>query len=334
MAEIASAADALLRSEAETGRFRGVVLLARHGEVLLREGYGFANEEWRIPNTASTKFRIGSVTKMLTAAAVLRLVEGGVLGLDEPIDTWVEALPDAWRKLIPHQLLSHTSGLRDHIAVPAKRTLNLTGAKPAELVGLIAGDPLLFEPGTRWSYSNTGYILLGMLIEKASNRNYARFIEEELLRPAGMTATGYDSFTRILSERASGYGRRDGELVNADYLDMSVPFSAGALYSTVDDLQRWNTALHGGCVLSGALYKRMVTPCAEGQKDDWGYGYGVFVSMQSGHRCLAHDGGVNGFLAVLHYYPEMQASLIVLANILDPLAMRGLVERVSRLLLG
>ncbi len=213
-------ADAFLRSEVEVGRFRGAVLLTLKGEVLLRNGYGLGNEEWRIPNAPTTKFRIGSVTKVFTAVAVLRLVETGVIDLSGEIGQWLEDLPQAWQSFTTHQLLTHTTGLRDHLAMPAKRKLNRTGARPADLIGLIASEPLLFQPGTSHSYSNTGYVLLGMLIEKVSNRSYARYLEEEILRPLDLTTTEYDCHSQILPERASGYTLQGTELQNAEFLDM------------------------------------------------------------------------------------------------------------------
>jgi CubicO group peptidase (beta-lactamase class C family) len=326
-------ADAFLQSEAAAGRFRGAVLLARNRDVLLRSGYGLANEEWRITNTPTTRFRIGSVTKTFTAAAVLRLAEAGALDLSAPIGTWLADLPPAWQSFTLHQLLTHTSGLRDHMAVPAKRTLNRTGARPADLVALIAAEPLLFPPGTGHSYSNTGYLLLGMWIETVSQRPYAAHLEEEILRPLQLTATGYDSAPRILPERAAGYALQGGQLQNADFLDMSVPFSAGGLVSTVDDLLLWNTALHGGALLSAGSYERMTARYPETLKDDGYYGYGLFIAKTSGYTCLWHSGGVNGFIAVLQYYPELQASLIVLSNVFHPLAMQPVVQRLTGLLL-
>jgi CubicO group peptidase (beta-lactamase class C family) len=274
------AAETFLSSEAGAGRFRGAVLLSRNGEVPLRNGYGFANEEWQILNTPTTKFRIGSVTKMFSAPAVLKLVDD----LQSRIGDWLEDLPEAWRALTVHQLLTHTSGLKDHIAFPAKRTMNLTGAKPIELVRLIADQPLLWEPGTKWAYSNTGYVLLGMLIEKLSGRSYAAYLAEEFFRPLGMASTGYDSASEILPERASGYSRRGERLVNAEYLNMEVPLSAGGLYSTVDDLLRWNTALHGGKVLDSRSYARMTAQYPEARVGDIAYGYGLFVGKRSGYQ--------------------------------------------------
>jgi CubicO group peptidase (beta-lactamase class C family) len=308
--------------------------LALRNEVLLRSGYGFANEEWRVPNTPTTKFRIGSVTKMFTAAAILRLADTGAVSLSDDIGKWVGDLPQAWRSFTIHQLLTHTTGLRDHLAAPAKRKLNRAGALPTELIDLIAEEPLLFQPGTNFSYSNTGYILLGMLIEKLSNRTYASYLDNEILSPLQLTATGYDSSTQILPERASGYALQGGQLCNADFLDMSVPFSAGGLVSTSDDLLRWNTVLHTGGLLDGSSYRRMVTEYSETQKGNEFYGYGLFIGKISGHTCLSHSGGVNGFIAVLQYYPELQGSLIVLSNVFNPSAMQPIVERLSGLLLN
>jgi D-alanyl-D-alanine carboxypeptidase len=332
--DIAANADAFLTAEAEAGRFRGAVLLALQGETLLRSGYGLANEEWRLPNSPTTKFRIGSVTKTFTATAILRLVEAGTLDLNDNIGAWIGDLPQAWHSLTLHQLLTHTAGLRDHVAVPAKRTLNLTGAKPVDLIELIANEPLLFPPGTSRSYSNTGYVLLGMLIEKISNRTYACYLDEEILRPLQLTATGYDHHSQISPERASGYARRDGKLQNAEYLDMSVPFSAGGLFSTVDDLLRWNTALHVDGFLNPSSYKRMIADYPETKKEDGSYGYGLFIGKRSGYTCLSHSGGVNGFISVNEYYPELHGSLILLSNLLDPRAFQPVFERLSELLLS
>jgi CubicO group peptidase (beta-lactamase class C family) len=333
LSSIANEAHAFLNSEVVAGRFRGSVLLALNSEVLVRKGYGLANEEWALPNTATTKFRIGSVTKTFTAAAILRLVEAGAIDLSANIGAWLGDLPDAWQSFTVHQLLTHTTGLRDHLAAPAKRTLNRTGARPTDLIDLIAREPLLFQPGTSRSYSNTGYILLGMLIERVSNRSYARYLDEEILRPLELTATGYDSHSQILPERASGYMLQSGQLQHADFLDMSVPFSAGGLVSTVDDLLRWNTALHGDGLLSRSSYERMTAQYPETEKEDGFYGYGLFIARTSGYTCLSHSGGVNGFIAVLQYYPELRGSLIVLSNLLNPIAIQPVVLRLSGLLL-
>ena len=246
----------------------------------------------------------------------------------------MEDLSQAWRSLTPHQLLTHTAGLRDHLAAPAKRKLNLTGARPVDLIELIANEQLLFPPGTSRSYSNTGYILLGMLIEKVANRPYARYLEEEILNPLELTATGYDSASQILPERASGYTLREGKVQNGEYLDMSVPFSAGALFSTVDDLLRWNTALHLEGFLNPKSYKQMIAEYPETKKEDGLYGYGLFIGKRSGYTCLSHSGGVNGFMSVVEYYPELRGSLILLSNLLDPRALQPTFERISGLMLG
>ncbi|MCU1263401.1 MAG: beta-lactamase, partial [Bryobacterales bacterium] len=148
-----------------------------------------------------------------------------------------------------------------------------------------------------------------------------------------LTATSYDSPSQILSERASGYTLQTGHVRNADYLDMSVPFSAGGLVSTSDDLLRWNTALHTGGLLNESSYQRMVAEYPETRRGNEFYGYGLFIGKTSGHRCLSHSGGVNGFIAVLQYYPESEGSLIVLSNLLNPSPMQPIIDRLSAFLL-
>jgi D-alanyl-D-alanine carboxypeptidase len=193
---------------------------------------------------------------------------------------------------------------------------------------------LLFQPGSSRSYSNTGYILLGMLMERASGQPYANYLDEEILRPLALTATGYDSQLKILPQRASGYILNGGELQNAEFLDMSVPFSAGGLVSTVDDLLTWNTALHGDGLLSRSSYERMTARYIETEQEDGFYGYGLSIATMSRHTCLSHGGGVNGFIAVLQYYPALCASLVVLANLFNPLSIQTVVQRLSGILLN
>jgi CubicO group peptidase (beta-lactamase class C family) len=327
----AERADDWLRAETARGRFRGAVLLADRGAVLLRAAYGLAHEEWQIANAPTTKFRIGSITKQVTAAAVLRLAAGGALALDRGIASWLDGLPPAWAPLTPHQLLTHTAGLADGTDEAAQRALSASGATPRQLLAL-AGAPLAFASGTGWRYSNTGFVLLGMLIEHASGRTYAAHVEE-LLRSLGMASSGYDAPLAILGERAAGYAARDGQIENAHYLHMSVPYAAGGLYSTVDDLLRWHTALHGGEVLDDAHYRHMIEPHAETWIAGERHGCGIFVGRRGGTTCLFHGGAVNGFVSAAYYYPERRASLIVLCNQRD-LAIQAVVDRLSDLLLG
>lgn len=331
-----SIADAgvFLESEAASGQFRGAVLAARGEDVLLRAGYGLANEEWGIPNTPTTKFRIGSVTKTFTAAAVLKLAEAAGVDLNAPIGRVLEDLPEPWKPLTLHQLLTHTSGLKDHALTPAKRAFNRTGARPEDLIRLIATEPLLSPPGIGFAYSNTGYFLLGLWIERVSGKRFAEYVEGEILRPLGLGATGYDSHLQILPGRASGYALTGAELQNADFLDMTVPYAAGGLYSTVDDLLRWNRALHEEGFLLRATYERMVTRYPESETKGVFYGYGLFLSGSGRQTSFAHSGGVNGFIAMMQYYPEVRGSLIVLSNLPNPLALQRAVQRLSATLTG
>ncbi len=327
-------ADAYLKSESAAGRFRGSVVLALRGEVLLRSAYGFANEEWRLPNTPTTKFRIGSVTKTFTAAAILRLVESGAIRSSRSSRRLVDELP--FRLAVPHRASTPDAYLR-----PARPLGGSRQAHPESDRRTAHGprqshcrrNRFLFQPGTSHAYSNTGYIVLGLLIEKVSKRTYARYLEEEIFRPLGLAATSYDSPSQIVSERASGYALEAGKLQNAEYLDMSVPFSAGGLLSNADDLLRWNTVLHGEGLLRPSSYQRMVAEYPETRREDEFYGYGLFLGKRAGHTRLSHSGGVNGFLSVVQYYPQLRGSLIVLSNLFHPLAMQPVIERLASFLL-
>ncbi|MBB5716957.1 serine hydrolase domain-containing protein [Sphingomonas aerophila] len=306
----ASRADALLKGHLRAGNFSGVVLVARHGKTLLRQGYGLADREQGVLATPETVFRIGSTTKPFTATAVMTLVEGGKVSLDSPIRRYVDGLPAAWSAITVRQLLNHSSGIPDYVQVngfirgPAR--LNLT---PGELVGLVRNEPLEFTPGAKFHYSNTGYALLGMMIERITGQSYPDYVRDHLLRPAGLTHTAYDNPEDIVPGRASGYWLVDGIAKNARLMTPSAAYAAGGLRSTVDDLLRWNVALHAGKLVNAASLAAMFTDAGHG------YGLGSFVEVRRGHRLWDHGGNLPGFSCAFEYYPDDDLTVIVLTNI-------------------
>ncbi|HEY2392223.1 MAG TPA: serine hydrolase domain-containing protein [Candidatus Angelobacter sp.] len=309
--------DAYLTKEAQAHFFRGVVLVGIDGRIEFEKGYGNANDEWEVRNTPATKFRIASLTKQFTAACILLLQERGRLNVRDPISKYLSGLPDMWRTITIHQLLTHTSGIPNYTNEAAFARIRRTGATPAEMVALAAAKPLEFTPGTKWAYSNTGYILLGMLIEKASGQTYADFLQSNIFGPLGMTNSGYDRTADILKERASGYELKDGHLVNADFIDMSVPYAAGGIYSTVEDMYRWNEALaHEGKLLSAGSLKQMFTLYPEAAYQGQHYGYGVVISeLKFGKLLYYHGGGVDGFSSSIQRYPKERVCIVVLTNL-------------------
>jgi len=308
--------DAYIRAETATHFFRGAVLVGIDGKVVFEKAYGLGDEEWGASNTVHTKFRIASLTKQFTAACILLLQERGRLNVHDPISRYLAGLPTAWQSITIHQLLTHTSGIPNSTNASENARVDRTGATPQQLVELTADKPLDFTPGTNWSYSNTGYILLGIIVEKISGQSYADFLKSNIFEPLQMRDSGYDGAKDVLSERASGYEMIDGHIANADFLDMSVPFSAGGIYSTVGDMYRWNEALaEDGKLLSPDSLKRMFTEYPEATHEGQHYGYGVVISrLKFGRLLYYHGGGVRGFSSSIQRYPKDRVCVVVLSN--------------------
>jgi len=308
-------AGARMKGFVERDKFSGSVLIARGGKVLFEKGYGLANRELGVANTPLTKFRIASLTKQFTAAAILILQEQGRLKVSDPVSRYVADLPPEWRGITVHQLLTHTSGLPEYTSPPeVEKSLNLTGASPEQLLSLVKQQPLIFAPGTKLVYCNTGYLLLGMIIEKASGSDYASFLRQSILTPLRMNDSGYDVRSNILPGRASGYWVKNGKPENAGYVDASIPFAAGGLYSTVRDLYRWNEALAKGRLLSADSRRRMFTVYPEAAGYGAHYGYGVVIGEKFGQPLYYHGGGISGFASAIQRYPESDICVVVLSN--------------------
>jgi CubicO group peptidase (beta-lactamase class C family) len=301
--------EQVIQSFVADKQFMGAVLVARENDVLLNKGYGFANLEWNIQDSPKTKFRLGSITKQFTAASILLLEERGKLSTNDAVKKYMPDAPAAWDKITIFHLLTHTSGIPSFTSFPDYAKLEPFSATPAELLTRFRDKPLDFQPGEKWSYSNSGYVLLGYLIEKISGESYAHFVQDNIFKPLGMADSGYDSNSAVIQNRASGYTLGQNGIVNAGYIDMTIPLSAGGLYSTTEDLLRWEQGLFGGKLISPASLKKMTTPF----KDD--YGFGLSVRTVNGQEQIEHGGGIEGFNTMLAYYPTDQLTVIVLANL-------------------
>ncbi|ESQ79420.1 hypothetical protein AEYBE204_10460 [Asticcacaulis sp. YBE204] len=301
--------DQIIQSRADARDFMGSVLVARDGKVIFEKAYGYANLEWRVPETTDTKFRLGSVTKQFTAVSILLLQEQGKLKLSDPIKLYVPDAPAAWDKITVAHLLSHTSGIINFTAMPDYRSTQRLQTTSGELIKRFRDKPLEFQPGEAWNYSNSGYVLLTAVIEKASGQSYTQFLTENIFKPLGMSDTGYDNASVLLPKRASGYMPGEGGPRNADFIDMTVPQGAGALYSTTHDLLKWAQALFGGKVLKSESLTLMTTPV----KND--YGLGVSVVNGVNGKEISHGGGIDGFNTHLSYYPADKVTIVVLGNL-------------------
>ena len=306
--DVTAKAEEYLNALAKQGRFNGAVLGARDGKVLLSQGYGMANLEHDVPNTPRTKFRLGSITKQFTAAAVLLLQERGKLSVQDAVCKYVAACPEAWKEVTIHHLLSHTGGLPNFTGFPDYQKTMMVPATMESLLARFKDRPLDFKPSEKWNYSNSGYVLLGHVLEQVTGQSYEQFLQEQVFGPLKMANTGYDRHERVLKGRATGYSRRGEQVVNSDYLAMTIPHAAGALYSTVEDLLLWQQGLFGGKLLSPQSLAVMLTPV----KND--YGYGVGVNRQFNRQSISHGGGINGFSTFLTYYPDEKVTIAVLRN--------------------
>ena len=289
--------------------FMGSVLVVKDGHTLIDQGFGSADLEWNIPNSPATKFRLGSITKQFTAASILLLQERGKLNIDDPVSKYMPDAPAAWSKITIYNVLTHTSGIPSFTGFPDYRTTEWKDTNPTELVARFRDKPLDFGPGTKFSYSNSGYVLLGYLIERVSGQTYADFLQQNIFTPLGMKDTGIDSNAAILAQRAQGYRRSRLGIEHDGYISMTIPFSAGALYSTTGDLLRWEQGLFGGKILKPESLAKMTTP----YKSD--YGCGLFIRTVDGHKLITHGGGIEGFNTSLNYYPDDKLTVIVLGNL-------------------
>lgn len=304
--------DELLDAHVKVNHFSGTVLLAEAGTPLVARGYGYANAEWQIPNAADTKFRIGSITKQFTSMLVMQLRERGRLKLEDSVCAYVTPCPDTWKPVTIHHLLTHTSGIPTYTGIAEWRKVNMMPKTIDEMIGFFRDLPLQWPPGEKFAYNNSGYFLLGVVAEKAAGKKYEEALQEMILGPLGMKDTGYDWPGTILPRRASGYNGGGPSLQNARALDMQQPYAAGALYSTVEDLLKWDQALYTDTLLPEAARTIMWTPVLS----NYAYGWSVMPAGPAtfGHRRIAHTGGINGFSSVIIRVPDSKVTAIVLSN--------------------
>jgi CubicO group peptidase (beta-lactamase class C family) len=283
--------------------------VARNGEPVVSKGYGMANIELAVPNTPQTVFRLGSVTKQFTSMAIMILQESGKLRVSEPVCQYLTDCPAAWQPLTIRHLLTHTSGIPNYTNFPDFARAAVLPTSAADMIGMLRDKPLEFAPGEKFAYSNSGYYLLGMIIERASGKTYADFLQASIFTPLGMNRTGYDNTSSIIRNRAAGYARQAGETVNAAYMDMTIPFAAGALYSTSEDLLRWDQALYKDTLVSQKSLDEIFTP------DKSGYAYGWSIGKRFERQVIAHGGGIYGFATEIARFPADRVTVIVLSNV-------------------
>jgi CubicO group peptidase (beta-lactamase class C family) len=301
------AAERVLDSYQAKGLSDGVVLVARNGAPVFRKAFGLANREWGIHNAPDAGFWVGSITKQFTALAVLQLAEGGKLSLDDPISKFIEAAPPTWRGITIRQLLTHTSGIPNHTSLPEWGAETWVERSPEDLIRFIRDRPLDFAPGTKFQYDNTGYVLLGLIVQKVSGQSLSDYLSARVFIPLGMKHTGFVG-DQVVPQRASGYDR-EGTRWHANLWTSAIKDSgAGGIYSTADDLLIWDQALNDPKRLGLTDLQPMFTDYGHG------FGFGYVIATQAGHRRWWHNGQVAGFSSMIARYPEDKLTIIVLSN--------------------
>ncbi len=302
-------------------QFQGAVLIAQEGKILFARGYGFANEEDRIPNTPQTIFRIGSITKSFTAIAILQLQEKGLLNVNDPIINYLPDYPNG-NHITIHHLLSHTSGIPSITDFPNLSEIQRHPSHTYQTLSYFKDLPLQFFPGNDCSYSDSGYIVLGAIIEAVTSQTYESFILENFLQPLEMTSTYYDHHQSLIPKRAIGYVKNaKGEKEHANYIDMSFPHAAGALVSSVQDLYKLDQALKNHTLLSKQSIDALFAIQGSNKETHISYGYGFFIGpdnfeLEGAHETIiGHSGTIEGFRAAFFRYPDEDLSIILLSNL-------------------
>ena len=310
--EITRYAERLMAATYRPDAPGAAILIARGDEVLFRSARGLANVKADTPLTADSVFRIGSVSKQFAAAGLLKLVEAGKVSLDDPLTKYVPGFPNG-EHITVLELLNHTSGVKNYTSIAAWRASPIEkDLSTAQTIAIFKNAKADFAPGSDWSYSNSGYVLVGAVIEAASGQSWHDYLRDALFQPLGLTHTGYGADPRFAAQQVDGYSLDDGKVVPAKVISMTIPHAAGALVSTVDDLLKWNRALHEGRVLRNPSYARMITPVGKARATK--YGFGIELATVQGRPMLEHSGGIFGFESMLEYVQGPDISVVVLQN--------------------
>jgi CubicO group peptidase (beta-lactamase class C family) len=296
------------------------LLVSKGGQIVRAEGFGLANVELQVPVRPETVFQSGSVGKQFTATAVMMLVEEGKVALDDPLTKYFPDAPGAWKEVTVRQLLSHTAGFTDY---PEKFDFRKDWTED-ELLKVVEGIPLAYPPGTKWDYSNLGYLTLGILIHRVTGEFYGDFLQQRIFQPLGMRTTRIISEADIVPHRAAGYRLVNGELKNQEWVAPMVNTTAdGSLYFSILDLAKWDAALYGESLLKRSTLDLMWTPVKlkDGSPnkgaDGSAYGFGWFVGNQKGHRVIGHDGAWQGFQTTINRYVDDRVTVVVLTNLAE-----------------
>ena len=326
--------DAIMQEQIKPNGPGAAVAVVKAGEVIHRQGYGLANLEWAVPVQPDTVFRLASITKQFTATAIMLLQEQGKLNVNDALTKFLPDYPTSGHEITIHHLLTHTSGIKSYTDIdnwfPHKIIHDMT---PQELCAVFSQIPFDFKPGTQFRYNNSGYYLLGMIIEKVSGVSYEQFMQENIFQPLGMKQSYYLNNEPIIPKRASGYARAEQGFRNANYLSMTQPYAAGSLGSTVDDLVLWDRAVREHRLVSAATQALMFAPVTLADGKTESYGYGWALHEYRGCHFVSHGGGIHGFSTFIAQFQHEPLSIIILTN-QEGFDAGGNALKIARLVLG
>jgi CubicO group peptidase (beta-lactamase class C family) len=334
-ARIEAVTDSVVAAALATGQVAGMsVAVVRGRDTLVLKGYGRADLELDVPTPADAVYEIGSLTKQFTATAILQLAEQGRLALDDDVSAHLPDYPMQGRRVTIRQLLDHTSGIASFTSLPEYERLSLHAMAPDSIVAFFSGRPFDFAPGTAMSYNNSGYFLLGRIIEKASGESYADYVAKHLFEPAGMRQSRYCSERAVIKRRVHGYATGADGLQRAAYLVHTWPYAAGSLCSTVGDVVAWNRALHGVKLLGERSYRELVTAGSLADGTQLRYAKGVAVDSLHGRRAVHHGGDIEGFTSELRWFPDGAVTIAVLMNSQGPVRPQAIASAIGAALFG
>ncbi len=312
--QLAADFDKLLSEQFKTNETGATALVARNGQVIYRNAFGMANLELNTPMQVDNVFRIGSITKQFTAVAILQLMEQGKLSLQDEITKFIPDFPMNGHKITIEHLLTHTSGIQSYTGMKDFEERMTLDMKPTEMINYFKNQPMEFAPGFKFNYNNSGYFLLGYIIEKITGKTYPQYVEENFFKPIGMTNSFYGSDSKIIKNRAGAYEKDSTGFINAPFLSMTQPYSAGSIQSTVADLFKWHQAVHAYKLVKKESLNKAFTKykLTNGKETTYGYGWGLGNIQES--PTIEHGGGINGFLTMAIYLPKEDVFVAVFSN--------------------
>ncbi|MCP1381016.1 serine hydrolase [Runella salmonicolor] len=306
--------DKLLTDQFKPAESGATVLVAQKGKIIYQKAFGQANLELNVPMQPSMVFRIGSITKQFTAVAILQLMEQGKLSLEDEITKFIPDYPTHGHKITVEHLLTHTSGIKSYTDMKEFGDVIQKDMKPEELINFFKNQPMDFAPGTQWHYNNSGFFLLGYIIEKVSGKTYPDYVEQVFFKPLGMTHSYYGNDAKLIPNRAAGYERGKDGIQNASPMSMTLPYAAGSIQSTVEDLWKWHQAVHAYQLVRKETLEKAFTPYKLANGKPTNYGYGWFLGDIQGSATIEHGGGINGFLTSSIYLPKEDVFVAVFSN--------------------